>query len=361
MDRREQVLERAEQYLRDHVRPQAAAIDADPEALREALKGLADRDLLALRRPEEYGGPELSEDQFRSFQETVARYSGALAFLQTQHQSAVSMIAKGANEAMKERVLPRAAGGDVMIGIGFSQLRRAGPPLLTAEPTQEGYRLTGHVPWVTGWTFYDRFLIGASLPDGSALFGLVPFEAREGRGGSIEFSPPMKLAAMESAQTVTADLDGWLMEHGDVSEIKPPGWIQRSDMINIVLQAFFALGCARGSLDVLEQVWQTKGLASVERAKMSLSDEVARCHREMTEIQAQADDTVTSQKLTLRAWAIDLAVRCAHAAIVASSGAANASDHPAQRLYREALVYSVSAQTRAIQEATLDRLVARGT
>jgi hypothetical protein len=61
--------------------------------------------------------------------------------------------------------------------------------------------------------------------------------------------------------------------------------------------------------------------------------------------------------LHLRAWAIDLAVRCAHAAVTVSSGAANYSNHAAQRVYREAIVFTVSGQTTAVMEATLNRLV----
>ena len=69
------------------------------------------------------------------------------------------------------------------------------------------------------------------------------------------------------------------------------------------------------------------------------------------------DEETTEERLNVRAWAIDLAARAAHAAVTASSGAANSLEHPAQRIYREALVYTVSAQTTPIMEATLRRLV----
>ncbi|MGA9379609.1 MAG: cyclase family protein, partial [Phormidium sp.] len=48
---------------------------------------------------------------------------------------------------------------------------------------------------------------------------------------------------------------------------------------------------------------------------------------------------------------------CAHAAITVSSGAANLKSHPAQRVYREALVFTVSGQTEGIKAATLQRLI----
>jgi hypothetical protein len=63
------------------------------------------------------------------------------------------------------------------------------------------------------------------------------------------------------------------------------------------------------------------------------------------------------QKLKLRAQTINLAQRCTHAAIIASSGAANVMEHPAQRVYREALMFTVFGQTTAGMEATLEQLL----
>jgi len=43
--------------------------------------------------------------------------------------------------------------------------------------------------------------------------------------------------------------------------------------------------------------------------------------------------------------------------VVVSSGAANGTLHPAGRVYREALVYTVSGQTKDVMVATLDRIM----
>ncbi len=344
-------LEDVAEFLRLEVRPIANQLDGDPIALDKALRGLCDRGWMALRRPLGFGGPELAEPEFRAFQEEIARASGSLAFLQTQHQSAVSMLSKCENDELKRVYLPRMHDGQVLMGIGFSQLRRPGPPLLRAEPVTGGYVLTGHVPWVTGWTFFGEFLIGATLPDGQAVFGVVPFV----NGQGIQFSEPMRLAAMESAQTVTAELDNLFLGDDRVAFIKPAGWIQNNDQINITLQAFFALGCARAGLDILGANALKKPFPFLGEALASLLAELDECRAAIATGEGSEEE-----RLQLRAWAIDLAVRCAHAGVASSSGAANSADHAAQRVYREALVYTVSAQTSAIMEATLSRLTARG-
>lgn len=346
-----ELLASAEQTLLGEIRPAACRIDQDPEELRRALGILCNRGWMALKRPVAYGGPAVSEDEFRGFQELAARASGSLAFLQTQHQSAVNLLAKSENEELKQRTLPKMHDGGLLVGIGFSQLRRPGPPVTRAAPVPGGFRIDGHVPWATGWTFFDQLLIGASLPDGEAVFGLVPFSAQP----CLRFSAPMKLAAMETAQTVTCDLDSWLLKEEDVLFVRPQGWIAMNDTINITLQGFFALGCAAAGLDVIEEAYQRRERPFLLEAHQALGSELSECREAM-----KNRDAPTQERLRVRAWGIELAARCAHAAVTASAGAANSLDHHAQRIYRESLVYTVSAQTEPIMEATLARLARRG-
>ncbi len=352
MDRDRELLERAEEFLRCEVQPEAERIDSDPEALRSSLEGLARLELLALKRPISYGGPEVSETSFQHFNELVARYSGALAFLQTQHQGVVGVIAASANENLKERYLPNMANGRKLVGVGFSQLRRPGRPIMRAEPVDGGYVLNGHVPWVTGWRFFPEFMVGAALPDGRSLFAPVPLESESG----LSVSPPMRLAAMASANTVSVDFDRYFVPEMSIAMTRDPGWIRNSDQINIVQQGSFALGCAKAGLDILLGNAERRGLGFAREAHDRLAHELAQLKEETESARAVATEETTDDRLRLRARQIELAVRCAHAAVASSSGAANSLDHPAQRVYREALVFTVSAQTGPIMEATLNQI-----
>jgi alkylation response protein AidB-like acyl-CoA dehydrogenase len=360
-------LEIAIDYLQSEVAPKAQEIDGDPNALRVALKGLCDRNLMALKRSEEFGGPAVKEEDFRRFQEECARASGSLAFLQTQHQSAVSMISRSQNDALKAEYLPKMGNGEKLVGIGFSQLRRGGPPIMRAEKAKGGWILNGNVPWVTGWDYYPEFLVGATLPDGSALFGIVPLQeglASETSVGVIpqteattmRISPIMRLAAMESANTVSVEFKDHFLPVEKTIFSQPASWIKNNDQINITLQGHFALGCAMAGLDILKTNADKKPLPFLKQAHEDLERELKNCREEALRAQATPTEETTQERLNVRAWQIDLAVRCAHAAITSSSGAANSVDHPAQRVYREALVYTVSAQTTEIMEATLRRI-----
>jgi alkylation response protein AidB-like acyl-CoA dehydrogenase len=347
-----EALDRALHLLREEIAPRAQEIDGDVTAMRWALGRFAEEGLMAMRRPTEYGGPEVSEEDFRIFQEEVARTSGALAFCQTQHQSAVGMIARSENQSLKERYLPYMHDGTRLVGIGFSQLRRPGPPMMRATKVDGGYLLEGSVPWVTGWSFYPEFLMGATLPSGEALFGVVPLTDQPG----VKVAPPMRLAAMEAAMTVSVEFDGYHLPDEQVAFIRPAGWIQRNDMINIALQGHFAIGCAQAGLDILLANAKKRGATFLCDAHDALEAELGRLKEATRQAQQDTNEETTEERLAVRAWAIELASRCAHAAVTSSAGAANSIQHPAQRVYREALVFTVSAQTAPIMEATLKRL-----
>lgn len=352
-----QLLEVAETYLRDTVAPQAELCDRDSEALMLALEGMKERALLGLKIPQEWEGAGVSERDFRHFQTTIARYSGALAFLQAQHQSAGSLLVNSTNEALKREYLPKMSAGKVLIGVGFSQLRRRGEPPTKAVLTAGGYCIEGEVPWITGLGFFDNFIIGAALPSGEAVYGMMPFQdAIQDSGGSIRFSSPMELVATAAANTVSAALENWFLEGDHVLAVKPAGAIHTRDCQNVLHHGFFALGCAQAGLDILDRVYQKKQLPLLEQVFNSLNEELASCRQAMFEA-LLAQSQSFEQRLQLRAWAIDLAGRCSRAAVIASSGAANSLYNAAGRVYREALLFSVSGQTTAVMEATLEQLL----
>ena len=339
-------------FLRDLVAPNAYEIDTSVEAMGVAFDEMKRQGLMALKRPIEYGGPAISEADFRTYQEEVARASGSFAFLQTQHQSAVNMIAKQASAEIRAEYLPLMHGPKT-VGIGFSQLRRTGEPICKAVETDGGFLLNGEVPWITGFGFFDEYLIGSVLPDGRAVFGFMPFRNAEGQ----TMSEPMRLAAMETCQTVTAKLVNYLLPHSKVAFINDKDWMRKNDAFNIVVQGHFAVGCALAGADIVQDVANKKGFDFLVETATKLYAEIEECRAALVAHQKDFAEDTAPLRLEKRAWAIDLMMRCAHAGVVASSGAANYHTHPAQRVLREAIVFSVSAQTGPIMEATLRRLV----
>ena len=348
------IFETTQNYLQTIVAPQAAKIAKNPETLKQVLKGMGERYLLALKIPEHLDGAGFTEQDYARFQVLIARYSGTLAFLQTQHQSAASMIASSNNQQLQQKYLPYMSGAKKLVGVGFSQLRRLGNPMMKAQPVETGYLLEGEIPWITGWNFFDSFIVGATLSDGREVYGMLPLEnQQQSTGGTINLSPPMNLIGMASTNTVSAYIKEWLLEDKQVIAIKAAGSIHKKSQKNVLHHGFFAVGCAQGALDILKTSYETKQLSFIKESWQILQTELDDCYQQM--LDAITDDNYPA-KLKLRGWAINLVGRCAHAAVIASSGAANYEDHPAGRVYREALLFSVSGQTTDVMAESLNYL-----
>jgi len=192
--------------------------------------------------------------------------------------------------------LPHLSNGQILLGVGFSHLRRAGDPLIVAVPATGGYQLQGHVPWVTGFGLFQEFIVAAALPDGQAVFGVVPFvETYQDALGAITFSQPMALAAMTSTNT-SPPLTNWFYPRA--RRLKPSGWIQENDK-RMFSSRLAALGYLAG-LDIMHAAHSTKQLFFIAQAFEAL--ELADCRSAR---QAQLQCESLEKRLQLRAWAID--------------------------------------------------------
>jgi len=350
-------------WLQIEIAPLANQLDYQPEVLKIALQSMSDRhashkqkSLLALKVPSRLGGSNYTELDYCQFQIIMARASGALTFLQTQHQSAVEMLAKSSNHLLIDDLFPDVTVGNILVGVGFSHLRRSGFPMMTAIPIEKGYLLSGEVPWITGYDFFNYFICGAILPDGRELYGLLPFENQLHSQGSITLSPPLELMAIIATNTVSAKINQWFLPDDRLVNIKPPNSIHQNSRQNILNHSLYALGCAYAGLDILSASKTKKQLDFLRAVWRSLHDEVEQCEKRILAVISNNKSTY-EPKLKLRIEAISLAQRCSMASVIASSGAANYLKSSAARVYKEALLFSVSGQTIDVMQGSLQKLL----
>jgi predicted house-cleaning noncanonical NTP pyrophosphatase (MazG superfamily)/alkylation response protein AidB-like acyl-CoA dehydrogenase len=348
------ILQQGEDFLEKEVLLKGETLDKDSNVLKETLDKMNKINpcFFQLKLTKNWGGPGISNLGFYSWQIMIAKYSGALSFLQTQHQSAIAMLSQSKNDIVQEKYLRKITKENQFCGVGFSHLRRRKKPSVMAIPTERGYKLTGFVPWITGYDIFSYFIIGATLPDGQELYGIVPFK----NNYNLEFSPTMKLSAMNSTNTVTARLNHWFLSSEDVVMIKPYQAIHQKDEENVLHHGFFALGCSLAGLRVLGDNCQKINLPRVTDSHGRLKAQAENLQSKMLDMVIHPNDNF-EQKLDLRVQAISLAYRCAIAAIISSKGEANQEYHCANRIYREALVYSVSGQTIPVLTRSLETLI----
>ena len=352
-------LSRIAQFLEERVLPVASRLDREPAALFDMFESAGELRLLTPKVPQVWNAIHssdacLSSREYQRLQAMIATYSGALTFLLAQHQSAASFIQASENEAIRAAYLSSMGSGKKRVGVGFSHLRRKKPPAL-AQKADGGYLFSGEVPWVTGAGLFEEFVGAAVLPSGEAVFGLLPLANSKGDlNGALLVSEPMAMAGMAATRTVSVQLNNWFVAEEKALGLRPAGWLRRRDRVNPLSPMGMILGCATGACRVLTESLRRRQI-TLDRVKPLLEEKTELL--ETLEMVLDLPESEHDQKIALRGRAIAFMNKCTQAAMIASGGAANAMDHPARRVYGEALVFSVSGQTNEGAIASLEALI----
>lgn len=334
------------------LRPAAEQVDRSVVP-RSHLDAWGAAGLLGVGGPPEYGGGGAPAAVVREVTEVLAGACGATWFVATQHGLPLASLAACANAPLRDRLLPGLCTGAVLSGVAVAQLRRAGPPAVTATRVGGGWRLDGHVGWMTGWGICDVVLLGGLSPDGEVVLALVP--ARD--GGGLAASAPLELAAMQATRTVTLELDGLLVADADVVETTDAaGWLD-ADRQRTANAGPHHFGLQRECTRRLAETAAQREDATAAALAQALAAEGERLRRvAYTLLDDVPPQEHLQDRLDVRACTLELVMRTATALVAATGGSAMAVHAAPQRLAREAMFLLVQAQTRTTRQAQLQLL-----
>ena len=257
---------------------------------------------------------------------TLSRESGAFAFVALQQIVANGIIGgKRFDDAAATAPWPK-------VGVAFGHLRSPdGPaPILVAG------RASGPVPWLTGAGLFEKVVLGLRTSNGEEVLALVDGHDRP----AFRHGPPLPLAACAGTRTVRVTIENLAVGDADVLAVRPRGAMQRSDAGGVLFQTPLLVGCVEACRDL------------VRASPRVPDDQKAHCEAATDALLGRVRDAfdrdAAEEGQRLRAQLGDFTVRLARLSVMACGGGALAVGHPAQRLYREALLYSLMAQTDAI-------------
>ncbi|MFI9615177.1 acyl-CoA dehydrogenase family protein [Streptomyces sp. NPDC052023] len=332
---------RARQLADDLLSPDAERVDQTevPSGHIDAIKRSG---LLGLGAPEEYGGWAAPAAVARETAEILAGACCSTWFVQTQHHTPVATLMQGA-EPVRERLLGPMARGELLSGVAYAHLRAHPRTPVRVVRERGGWRFDGTVPWYTGWGLNDVMLLAGVTDGGEALFAFT--EARERPG--MRASPPLRLAALTAARTVSLELDGmWLPEEAVAVRTPYEEWAA-GDRPKTVAASPAVFGVTEAALGLLDD-----GVAGPLRARLAeirsrayaLADEAAP-HEHLDE------------RLALRLRSYEVLRAATTAAVVSGGGRSMAVTSKAQRFAREAMFLLVQGQTAQSRRAHLDALI----
>lgn len=355
MDR--ELLHTVWQIADEFLRPCAGEADrggvAGPVA--DNVRRLGAAGLFGLGISAEYGGLGADAVTRHEYAEILASACGVTAFTQQQIQTGTRLIAEAENEALKRALLPALASGRERCGVALSHLRRVGPPLVRAERSAGGYTLNGLVPWITGWGLLDGFALGATLDSGDHLFVYVD---KEQDRAALSASAPLPLVVMAASDTVEVEVRDLFIPVERVLACRPAEALRVAEEKSIAAHAALPLGCARGCARYLRDLASQPGREALGQTAFALTLEIDGCRREaLTWCDCAAHPDYKAHALRARATANVLALRAAHATVIATGGRAHLVTSVPQRLIREAQFYGTAVLTPEVQASTLDQLI----
>ena len=309
------------QLIADQLRLDAATVEVEA-ITRSRLDEVVKAGLVAAGAPEEFGGHDASPAQTRAITELIAGACGTTWFVLTQHRSALDAVLTTQNRFLQSKWREDICSGRALGAVAFAHLRRSGPPQVIAQPQGDGWKISGHLDWVTGWGVTDALALMAQTTDNKIVEVLIPAQARPG----LVASAPLPLMVMGGTRTVSVELDE---VHITADEVAPAVF----GLLDAVLAELATLG-------------STKGMSHVSELALAFE-------QKLTTLRSRAYDLVDNvpaelehdERLAVRAKSLLLAHEATAAFVAATGGGAIALSNPAQRWAREALFFLVQAQT----------------
>jgi alkylation response protein AidB-like acyl-CoA dehydrogenase len=338
--------------LRDH----ADAADREavwPLASWEALQRAG---VLGWTIAAEHGGNEREDIALLEGYEALAAACLTTCFILSQRDAAVRRILSFAGpELARELLRPLACGGRFAT-VGLSQLttsRQHQGPALRARLEPDRLILDGVIPWVTGASEADHFVVGAVLEDSKQILAVVP---RDAPGVSV--NPPLDLMALEGSLTAAVQCNQvelprrWLLA-GPAERVMSLGGRGGAGGLET---SCLALGLAGAAIEYLHE--EAAARPEVRPLAQPLEQERTRVRSQLHQLAREGGTPEASA--TLRGEANTLVLRATQVALTVSRGTGFVRPHPAQRWARQALFFLVWSCPRPAVEATLAFLTPSG-
>lgn len=313
---------------------------------------LAEYDVYRWFVPLEYGGFGWDVPQIVKGYLELSSACLPAAFVLTQRSGAVSRLNASGNLRLKEKLLPQLADGSLFSTIGISHLttsrRHLGKPVLTAQRQGNGFVLDGFSPWVTGVTFADSVVVGATCENGDEILIHVPTDLP-----GVERPEPPELIELNDSCTGPIHFQRTFVNESNLVAGPRPGIMNQGSGGNTggLQTSTLALGLARAAIEYLED--QSSLRDDFHEPAGELRGQFIEIMDYLMRV-AQGDPDCNNESLRTRANS--LVLRSTQAALMVAKGAGYCKNHPVGKYCQQALFFLVWSCPQPVAHANLCEL-----
>jgi butyryl-CoA dehydrogenase len=167
----------AREFAEAEIEPHAAEWDREHRFPRDLFAKLAELGLMGVCVPEEYGGAGADFLSYILVLEELSRADAGVGVTVAVHTSAATLpILSFGTDEQRSRFVPPLARGEHLGAFALTEAEAgsdAGSLRTRAEPTEDGWRITGAKQWITNGAFAGTFLLFARTDPATPAAGGV--------------------------------------------------------------------------------------------------------------------------------------------------------------------------------------------
>lgn len=334
------------EHAKTALTPLVEAIDREGYYPESYLRELGTLGGFSAALPAEYGGRGLGLAEQIQVTARAGRLCGATAFLVWCQSSCGWYLLNSPNPAVREKYLAPVARGELLSGTGMSNTVKhlAGIERihLSARRTDDGYVVSGSLPWVSNVGTGHLVMVAAHIEEqGYAMFAL-PCNTP---GVTLHACP--EFSGLEGTQTLNVRFKDVRVPDDNV--IAHPGQFAayiRSIKPGFVLgQTGMGLGIIHASLKTLREsnVTHAHVNAFLDDGVEELTTDADRLEKTIARLaaQAQSPELPIIDVLRARLATSEQTLRAANSAVLHAGAKGYLLRHPAQRRLREAVFVAI--------------------
>lgn len=358
----------ARRFAREQMIDVAKDIEETGEALsRDWLKRYAEMGFLGINVSEELGGLGLGNLDALIVLEEFAKISSAVAFpIFESSVGPVRAIEYFANDALKQRVIPKVCSGEMIVAVAMSE-PQAGTALTDlktrAEIKPDKIIVNGNKRWCSGGGHSDGYVVYCRLSDDPGAKGIGAVFVEKDMPG-VSFGEPESLMGFRGIPSadiyfdnVELPLENLIVPAGGFPKLMEAFDLERCG------NATMALGQAAGALeDVLDyvQVRQQFGKELVEfqavqikLAEMAMRVEGGRLLIHRAAVNSEKGLPSIFESSTAKCFANEMAREVTSDAVQLMGGYGYSKEYPMERRMRDSWGWGIAGGTIDIQKINI--------
>lgn len=352
------------------ITPHAAEVDADSRYPQEAHDALLATDFFAPHVPEQYGGVGADALATAIVIEEVARGCASSSLIPAVNKLGSMPVQLGGGEEVKEKYLTQLAEGRGF-SYGLSE-REAGSDTASMKTRAvrdgDGWTLNGVKTWITNAGESDFYTVMAVTdPDGARGRNITAFVVEKGDEG-FTFSEKERKLGIKGSPTRELIFDNVHLPADRIVGAEGEGLkiaLRTLDHTRVTIAAQ-AVGIAQGALDyaigyIKERKQFGKAIADFQGIQFMVADMGMKLEaaRQLTYVAAAKSEREDADLgyfgAAAKAYASDAAMEITTDAVQLLGGAGYVTDHPVERMMRDAKITQIYEGTNQVQRLVMGR------